>query len=108
MKRNTTELLTEIDEIDEIGDLNLHNNPSYMHELISARVLTRLRNIMEEENLSVNALAMRLKTSRQHLAKLLNEEIKLSLKFLIKIGIALDYDIDIRMVKRKRTVIQKK
>ena len=86
-------------EIEEIGPLNLHKDPDYMLNLLTAKVLHMLTTMIEEENISYAKLAKRLGTSRQYLCLLFNEKRKLSLRFLIKIAIALDCKIEIKLEK---------
>ena len=84
-------------EIEDIGPLNLHKNPDYMLGLLSAKIVTLLRTMQQEEQLSISALARKLNTSKQYLNTVLREDTSLSLKFLIKIAIALNCEIDIKI-----------
>ena len=96
-----TQMTTEecLEEIEKIGPLNLHKDPDYMLDLLTERTLDSLKKMMKEQNLTYTDLAEKLNTSKQYLYKLFHNKSKLSLRFLIKIAIALDCELVINLEK---------
>lgn len=94
--RTTEECLREIEKI---GPLNLHQDPDYMLDLLTTKITHLLKTMMEEEGLTISKLAKKLNTSRQYIFKMLHENNRVTLKFLIKIAIALDCEIEINLKK---------
>ena len=79
----------------EIENLDLHNNVEYMLDLTTARIVHKIRNKMEQQNVLPEELARQIKKSKRYVVKLLDERVSLSIKNLIKISIALNCELEV-------------
>ena len=87
-------------EIEQIGDLKLHEDPDYMFDLMKTRIVHDIRLVMERDGVSISDLARKLNKSRQYISKILSEKSNLSIKSMLKIAIALDCKLEIRLEKK--------
>ena len=97
MSEKTTQ--ETLKEIEQIGPLNLHNDPDYMFNLTMIKIIHNIKDTMKKENISASDLARKINKSRQHVHKILDEKRNLTIKSLVKIAIALDCEIDIHLEK---------
>lgn len=74
----------------------------YKLEVLSIDVTEKVCEAMQQKGMNRNDLAKALGVSRASITQLLNEGSNITLKRLLKIAEALDYDIAIEMVPRKQ------
>lgn len=74
----------------------------YKLEVLSIDVTEKVCDAMQQKGLNRNDLAKALGVSRASVTQFLNEGSNITLKRLLKIAEALDYDITIEMVPRKQ------
>lgn len=83
--------------MEELEDLKLHENPEYMLDLTTAKVVHQIRMIMGKNGVTVTELARRLGKSKQYVSRLLNEKTNLTIKSLIKVSIALNCELSVKI-----------
>ena len=79
----------------------LESDPAYRAERLVLELNEEICRLMEEQNISRAELARRLGVQRQFITKLLNGIPNLTLLTLVKIALALDAQIEIKLAGQK-------
>lgn len=84
-------------DLESLGVSKLHNDEEYILEMMSQEMRGILQKMMEQDEISLSNLARKLNTSKQYLFAVLKGKRKLSLKFIIKMAVALNCKLEIKI-----------
>ena len=95
----TEELLKEIDKLD-IPDWD--KDPEFVADYLKGRITEDILTAMEEKGINKSQLAEKLGKSRQYVNRILNETANFTLDTLAKFACALDCEIEVKIMNKKK------
>ncbi len=99
-----SDLTTEevLKEIDELGPLDLENDPEFVADFMKGQITEDILQAMEEEGINKNQLAERLGKTRQYVSRILNETTNFTFETVAEIAVALNRKIEARIIDKKK------
>ena len=95
--KSTQELLNEINQL---PDLDLDNDPKFVADYTKGKFIEEILSILQEKKISQTELAKKIGRSRQYISRVLNEKANFTIETLAQFACALDCDLSVSMLQK--------
>lgn len=93
--------MTDNEILKRLDDCDLDKDRQFVVDSLKARFVEDVCQALKENSITEGELASRLGKSKAYVSRLLNEKVDFSLGALADIGIALDMDVSLRLLKKQ-------